>query len=242
MRKLINIQDVRNNAKQIGKQINEDSFNAYLTRIQKRQLQELLGQALFYDFFNFLDNSFTNYSGTFTYSSETTFIIEGVDVTAWNGYSLRINENIFVIITNAVLSVSDTVLTVTGYDVPENIESVAFSSETKYIELLNGCTYEFEGNNILFDGLRGFLSYHWIASYLIDGDLKQNDKGNFQITGDLFQGVSSGAKNMARAEYLENALDEYNKIVQYLDINSSDFTLWESKNKENLNSLTYGII
>jgi len=242
MIKLITKTDVRTESKQIGKQINDISFDAYVTRIQKRQLRELFGDALFYDFINFLENDFTSYSGTFTRDSTTQITVTNDDVSSWNGYSLKLNDNVFVIVDNAVFGGTDTILTVSGYDVPTILTTVSYSSETIYTYLLNGQEYTYDNNTIFFDGIRPFLSHHFVVSFLIDGNLKQSDVGNLRITGDLFQGSSASQINKARSEYLQNANSEYNRIVQYLDTNYSDFPLWESKSEENLHSMSWDVI
>lgn len=242
MIKLITKTDVRTESKQIGKQINDTSFDAYVTRLQKRQLRELFGDALFYDFINFLENGFTSYAGTFNRDSATQITINNADVSAWNGYTLKLNTNVFVLVESAIFGGTDTVLTVSGYDVPETLSTVAYSSETKYTKLLNGENYTYDNNTIFFDGIRPFLCHHFVVSYLIDGNLKQNDVGNSVITGDLFQKSSASEINRARSEYLQNATSEYNRIIQYLDTKSSDFPLWESQQEQNLFSMQWDVI
>jgi hypothetical protein len=241
MRKLINIQDVRDNAKQIGKQINQESFNAYCNRIQKRQLTELLGQALIYDFFDFLDNGFTVHAGIYVRDSETQLTVTGEDLSLWAGYSLKINDEVFVIVKTATFDGADTVFVVEGYNLPTSISSLAYATENKYLELLNGCTYTYDGKTIKFDGLRAFLCYHWIVSYMIDGNLKQSDVGNFSITGDLFQQASPGQLNTARSEYLQNAISESNYIKQYLNTMYADYPLWEKQGSKNLVTLSWDV-
>lgn len=230
---LISLIDIRQ-FRQVGKQVNTDLLNAYVREIQDNHLSELLGQALVYDLYNFLENGFTNNAGAFTRDSTTQITISDVDVSEWSGYSLKLNSDTFVLIDSAVFGGIDTVLTVLGYDLPSTITTIAYSTENKYTKLLNGVVYTYNSKSIEYKGLRAFLCWNWINAYLIDGNLKQNDAGNFKIIGDNFASVSTAQINQARSTYSQNATREENKITMYLNENSTLYPLWESKSTQNI--------
>ena len=87
MQILINISDVRK-YRQLGKQINADNFNGHVRTIQENQLTELFGDVLAYDFFDFLDNGFSDLSQTYLTTSSTTFKATDVDLSSYSGYAL----------------------------------------------------------------------------------------------------------------------------------------------------------
>jgi len=195
MRLLINITDVRK-YKQIGKQINADSFNGHVRTVQENQLTELLGKDLSYALFDYLNNNWTLSGETFERVSDTEIKAINVDLSGWNDYSIRLNKGLFLIAESANFDGTDTILTVTGNNlsntvdeygvlqlkyVPDTITSVEHKVDNSYTLLLNGD----EAEN--YNGLRPFLSWHFAVSYLVDGSLKQNDVGNINVTGDLFQ-------------------------------------------------------
>ncbi|RLD69254.1 MAG: hypothetical protein DRI95_00755 [Bacteroidetes bacterium] len=164
---LINIQDVRV-YRQLSKQVNEDNFKGHVKSVQDIELYNLLGQALFSDFF-------------------------------------------------------------------------ANITEQKYIDLWHGKDYIKDGNTIKYEGLNGFLSWHFLASYITDGNLKQADVGNINILGDMFSGANSYQLKDAKSEYLQNAQRESNKIVDYLNANKTDFALWRGGAIQQTTGLDFGI-
>ena len=68
MRPLINITDVRQFG-ELSKQKNADNFAARVRNVQDNQLQDLFGDILMYDFFNYLDNNWLSFGGAFTRDS-----------------------------------------------------------------------------------------------------------------------------------------------------------------------------
>lgn len=242
MRILINISDVRK-YRQLSKQVNSDSFSGHARTIQQNQLSELLGIELFTDFINFLDSGFTNYAGTFTIDSATKITVSGADVSSWVNYSLRLNNDTFVVVDSAVFGGVDTVLTVSGYDLPTNVTTLDFSTENKYTKLLNGETYtNSNGNFVLFYGLRPYLCWHFLSAYLVDGSMKQSDLGNINILGENFTGASSFQLKESKSEYLQNTIRQSNFIKEYLNQKESDFQLWKSTTKENIVNYDFFIV
>lgn len=246
MRLLTTISDIRKR-RQLGKQLNDDNFDARVREVQDNELTELLGRALSYDLFNFLDNGFTAQAGTFTRNSDFQFTATGIDLSALSGNSLRINDTtnnieVFVIVATAVFGGVDTIITVAGYILPTLINTVEFSAETKYINLLNGVSYTKDSKTIQYNGLRGFISWKFLAIFLSDGNVKHSDTGNFSITSPNFQGPTKGDKVAARSTYLQNSTREENHIIDYLNTLSTTFPLWDSKNMENLENFNFIVV
>jgi len=227
MKLLINIQDVRE-YRQLSNQVNSDNFEGHVRTVQRNQFQELTGRSLFYDFFNFLDTGWTNPSYTFTRDSVSQITVTGQDLSLWVDYSLKLDSDTFVIVIGAAFGGADTVLTVAGYDLPATIAVMEYRTENEYTKLLNGTVYsKVLGETVQYFGLRAFLAWHFLSSYLTDGNLKQSDMGNINVVGDLFSGASSTQLKNAKSEYLQNATREQNYITEYLNDNYEDFPLWD---------------
>lgn len=243
MRLLTTITDIRKQ-RQLGKQLNDDNFEARVLEIQINELTELLNPALTYDLFNFLDNGFSNHTGTYTRLADRQFKAIAQDLTTWVGYSLRINNVEFGIIKTAVLNGVDTDITLTDESeiLPDTISTVDYSTETKYINLLNGSDYEFEGNKIRYFGLRAFIGWKLLATFVLDGSIKHSDIGNFSIKSMNFDLPNTGDKYAAKSIYLQNSTREENKIINYLNENSSSFPLWNCKIDENIQSYSINVI
>ena len=243
MRLLITITDIRKQ-RQLGKQLNDDNFEARVLEIQLNELTELLNPALTYDLFDFLDNGFTNQPGTYTRTSDKVFKAVSQDLTVWIGYSLRINNTEFGIIKTAVLNGADTDITLTDESetLPDSISTIDYSTETKYINLLNGADYELYGNTIRYFGLRAFIGWKLLATFVLDGSIKHSDVGNFSIKSMNFDIPNTGDKYAAKSIYLQNSTREENKIINYLNENSTLFPLWNCKNDENIQSYSINVI
>lgn len=247
MKLLTTIEDVRK-YRQLGKQLNSDNFEGRVREVQDNELTELLNRALAFDFFDFLDNvsNWTTQAGTFTRDSDFKFTATGIDLSGWVGNSLRINNSnnstVFVIVKTAVFGGSDTVITVEGYILPTLLTTIEFSTENKYIKLLNGESYTRDSKTIKYKGIRGFISWKLLAIFLSDGSVKHSDTGNFSISSPNFQRPSSAELNAARSTYLQNSTREENHIIDYLNEKSTDFTLWDSKGNENIENYSFIVI
>ncbi len=239
MKILCNISDVRN-YRQIGKQINSDEFKARINEVQNYELSELLGKALSYDFFNFLDTGFSEQAGTFVVNSDYTFTAQNIDLSAFVNYSLRINDSTFVIVKSADFDGTDTFLEIMGYILPSIIVKLEYSTENKYIKLLNGSIYTVNNKTIDFKGLRPFIAWKFLSIFVTDGSLKHSDVGNISILSDNYERPSSQNLNNAKATYLSNAAREENNIIDYLNENSNTYPLWELKGETNIE--TYNMI
>jgi hypothetical protein len=238
---LLTIDDVRK-YRQLGKQKNLDSFFGRVREMQDNQLFDLLGAAMHYDFFNFLQNGFTPYVATaFVKLSNTEITIEAADVTNLIDYAIRINEDIFGIVTGAIFDGTDTVLTISGNSlsteitqiVPNTITSLAYSVDTEYINLLNGTTYIYNSVTYRYNGLRPYLTWLFLASFALSDNVKHGDVGNFNIVGDNIQQPSVSQLKMLKSEYQQNAAREANNITDFLNQNSTDYDLWNFTPQEN---------
>ena len=239
MKILISIDDVRNNYRQLGKQVNEENFNGHVREVQENNLNQILGQTLTFDFYNFLENGFTLSSETFVRDSTKQLTATNVDLSTWVAFSLKINDNIYVLVYSAVFGGVDTIIKVLGYTLPTTLTKIEFSSENKYTKLLNGTAYELNNKTISFKGLRPLIIWHFLASYLIDGSLKQSDVGNINIVGANFSNASGRQISEARANYLENATRERNYIIDFLNENNSIYSLYEAQSKQNIQDFNF---
>lgn len=242
MRLLTTINDIRK-YRQLGKQLNSDNFDARVREVQDNELTELLGRPLAFDFFNSLENDWTTQAGTFTRQSDTQFTAVGLDLSSWVGNALKINNTAFGVVETAVFGV-DTVITLTSDSdtLPDTLTIIEFKTDNKYIKLLNGTSYVNNSDTIQYNGLRPFISWKLLAIFTTDGTIKHSDVGNFAITSPNFQRPSAGEKNAAKSTYLQNSTREENHIIDYLNENSSDFDLWDSKGNENIQNYTFFVV
>ncbi len=247
MKLLTTIEDVRK-YRQLGKQVNSDNFEGRVREVQDNELTELLNRALAFDFFDFLDNvsNWTTQAGTFTRDSDFQFTAANLDLSSWVDNSLRINNSdnstVFVIVKTAVFNSPNTVITVEGYVLPTALTTIEFSTENKYVKLLNGESYTKDSDTIQYNGLRPFISWKLLAIFVTDGTIKHSDTGNFSITGQNFRTPSSGEINASKSTYLQNSTREENHIIDYLNEKSTDFTLWNSKGQENIQKYNMVVI
>lgn len=241
MKLLTTIDDIRK-YRQLGKQLNTDNFEGRVREVQENELIELLGRALSYDFFNELDNNWISQAGTFTRNSDYQFTATGVDLSAWVGYALKINDSVFVIVKTAVFGGVDTIITVEGYVLPTALTTIEYKAENKYIKLLNGTSYSFDGETINFNGLRPFIAWKLLAIFVSDGTIKHSDVGNFSIISPNFTQPNTGDKKAAKSTYLQNSVREENNIIDYLNENSTDFPLWETTGNENIENFNFIVV
>jgi len=237
------INDVRK-YRQLGKQLNSDNFDGRVREVQENELTELLGRALSYDFFNSLENSWTNISQTLTRVSDTIFKVLAVDLSATilAGYAIRVNENTFAIVKSCTFTTPDTVIEVEGYELPDILTTIDYKAENKYIKLLNGYTYTEDSKTIKYNGLRPFISWKLLAIFAGDGNVKHSDTGNFTITSGNFERPTKGELESAKSTYLQNSVREENNIIDYLNANSIDFPLWYQKRNENIENFKFTVI
>jgi hypothetical protein len=244
MRQLITINDVRKH-RQLGKQLNDDNFEGRVLEVQTNELTDLLGRALSYDFFNFLDNGFTAQAGSYTRDSDLVFTAVGQDLSLWVDYAIKINDSYFGVVETAVFGGADTVITLTKQSdvLPNTISTVEFATDNKYIKLLNGAVYNDCNNNpVDYNGLIPFISWKLLAIFVIDGSIKHSDVGNFTIKGMNFNTAGVGDMHAAKSIYLQNSSREENKIIDYLNTEDTIYPLWESKKEQNTQNYNFFIV
>lgn len=247
MKLLTTINDIRK-YRQLGKQLNTDNFEGRVREVQENELTELLGNSLSYEFFDFLENNWNAQAGTFTRDSDTQLTAVGVDLSGWtSSYSLRINDTtnnkeVFVSVVSAIFGGADTIITVKGYVLPAILSTVEYKAENKYIKLLNGESYTKDSETISFNGLRPFISWKILAIFVMDGNVKHSDTGNFSITSPNFQSPNRAELNAARSTYLQNSTREENRITDYLNEKSTYFPLWPTKGNQNIENFNFIVI
>ena len=242
MRLLIDIPDVRL-YRQLSKQLNEDNFEGRVREVQENELTELLNRALTFDFFNSLENGWSTQAGTFVRDSDRQFTATALDLSAWVGYALKINDTVFGVVKTAVFS-TNTIITLTdeSTSLPTTISTVEFKTDAKYIKLLNGTSYTKDSNTIQYNGIKPFITWKLLAIFMTDANTKLSDTGSFTITSANFRTPSAGEINAAKSTYLQNSTREENHIIDYLNTESTDFTLWNSKGNENIENFNIMII
>jgi hypothetical protein len=240
---LTTINDIRK-YRQLGKQLNQDNFDGRVREVQENELTELLGRALSFDFFNYLDSNWTNVDETLQFLSLYSFNINDVDLSATilTDYALKINGNTFVKVLTCTFDGTDTIIQVSGYELPATIETLDYKESSNYVSLLNGSLYTNSEGQLRFNGLRPFIAWKLLAIFLTDGNVKHSDVGNISIVSPNFERPSNAALNAAKSTYLQNSVREENNIIDYLNYNSVLFPLWNSKQKENIENFNFIVI
>lgn len=239
MRLLINLNDIRKYS-QFSREADATARNGHVFSVQENQLQGLLKPALYYDLFNYLNNDWLSNATVYERVNDTQIKAVGVDLSAFVGYALRIDNSTFGTVKSAVFNV-DTILTVEGNNltneensvkyVPDTFTTIEYKDNSDYLKLLNGTTYMYNSKLNYFNGLRPYLTWHFLNVYLILGDNKQADVGNISLIDDSFMATGGGNKKQIGAQYLQNATQQENLIIQYLNEESSTFENWEGDTK-----------
>ena len=104
----------------------------------------------------------------------------------------------------------------------------------KYKDLLDGKSYTYNGDTIQYYGLKPVLVYWWLAVMNREGELFHTTFGASQFTNNTQQQFENAKeKERISSDYMETAQRYANDVIQFLDENSSTYTLWESKSKRN---------
>lgn len=116
---------------------------------------------------------------------------------------------------------------------------------TRFTDLVDGKEYEFNGDNIIYFGLKPFLSYHWLGLNVREGDYFQADYGNIQYVEnpqDNMTKISQKTIDRINSGYMKNVTSYRNNIAQFLNENSSTYPEWngktENKSKTGFNMFT----
>lgn len=96
--------------------------------------------------------------------------------------------------------------------------------EARMINLLDGVIYQYGGRDVIFRGIKRYLSYLWLYVYAIDSDI-QHTKIGTMIFKDEFAERANKMKSYtdSRAHYIASAEGEEINILLYLNRNINIF-------------------
>ena len=100
-------------------------------------------------------------------------------------------------------------------------------TDAKYVSLLDGSTYSWQGQTVDFFGLKPAIVLYAYAHYLNDNDLRVTRAGNKIMDTDISENATP---EMIEAEYtkaLSSALGYLVETGRFLDDNTSTYTLWQ---------------
>lgn len=112
----------------------------------------------------------------------------------------------------------------------------------KYKDLLDGKTYEYNGETIKFYGVKPFLCYLWLALFTREGDNFQSNSGNIQFVNNQVQNLQylqAREKKEREQSYRESATIYENDIIKFLNTYSSTYTLWKGDTEKKLTSFNW---
>jgi hypothetical protein len=116
------------------------------------------------------------------------------------------------------------------------------TADTKYAELLNGKEYTYQGETVLFPGLKPYLVWGWLSKLPLEGNVHHTQSGDVSYLRDVTANPSKSALSQAKENYKKNILIERNKIVQFLDTESATYPLWDYTGKQNESNYQFNII
>lgn len=94
-------------------------------------------------------------------------------------------------------------------------------------DLLDGATFEdCDGNDIMHKGVRYVLAFLNWSKYVSESILSDTYTGMVKKSRDESEGLSSGDIKRLQQDSKEIALQEFELIKDYLNENSTTFTLW----------------
>lgn len=115
----------------------------------------------------------------------------------------------------------------------------------KYIDLVDGKEYTYDGETVEYFGLKPFLTFHWLGLNIREGDIYMSDYGSINFDDnpqDNMTKVSQKTIDRANSSYIQEAISYRNNITRFLNENSDDYPEWISKsdneNKVNTNIIT----
>lgn len=89
--------------------------------------------------------------------------------------------------------------------------------------------------------LYNYLSAAFAAKYVVEGSLFHTNRGNFQFNQDTTQNPDKWQLQQVSENYKQEQNDYANDIIEFLDDNSSTYTLWE-QDKNTMDSFSFGIL
>ncbi len=110
-----------------------------------------------------------------------------------------------------------------------NPDYVATADEQKYLDLLNGVSYEWEGNTIQFKGVKPVLVYYAYSRFLSNNNIVSTRFGAVQKKNDYSDPIDS--REMARViTKAESDGKKYGVDVErFLNTKSADYPKWEDR-------------
>lgn len=103
-----------------------------------------------------------------------------------------------------------------------------------YKELLDGKSYEYDGNTIQYYGLKPALIYWWLALATREGELFLSDHGAVQFVDNPQQNFESAkSKEQIAVSYMETAQGYANDVIKYLNTNAATYPLWKGDTEKN---------
>lgn len=115
----------------------------------------------------------------------------------------------------------------------------------KYTDLVDGKEYVYDNETIFYFGIKPFLSYHWLALNMREGNVRQADYGNVVFDDnpqDNMVSVSQKQIDRVNAHLMTNVTSYRNNIVRFLNENDSEYEQWDgktdTKSKSQFNSFT----
>jgi len=95
-----------------------------------------------------------------------------------------------------------------------------------YVDLLDGCEFEYCGETIRHEGLRFILAYYTHSEYVKNSDLQDTFTGMVQQNRAETTHASSGRINAIRDTSLQIADEALTITKQYLNQNAAIYPLW----------------
>lgn len=95
-----------------------------------------------------------------------------------------------------------------------------------FIDLLDGCEFEYCSQTIRHEGLRFILAYYTYSEYVKNSDIQDTFTGMVQQNRIETTHVSSGRINAIRDSALQIADEALTVTKQYLNQNSTIYPLW----------------
>lgn len=104
------------------------------------------------------------------------------------------------------------------------------ATPTSYTAILDANSYEYNDQTIYFQGLRYVLAYLIYADYVLQSKFQDTFSGFVTKNLDFADHISKGDVRAMQEKYRQIALQDWELIKKYLDINYTDYPLWAHKN------------
>jgi hypothetical protein len=115
-------------------------------------------------------------------------------------------------------------------------------SDAKYVTLINGEEYEFNGETILYPGLKPFLVFNMLTKIIIKGDVFHTNRGNFNYNPETAQPIEKIQLKETKGDYLISIKFYENEVIKYLNENTTTYPLWNGKRQSQETDFEFNII